>query len=325
MAARKAEPGASVSRRRAGNSASEEVREQAATGRVVLFRSQDGLRLGARLFEAPSANRLPLLCLPGLSRNSQDFLSLGTYFSRHPTAARSVVALDYRGRGLSDRDPNWRNYTPLVEAHDVLAAAAVFGLDHVTLVGTSRGGIIAMLLAAMRPGLLAGVVLNDIGPVIEGTGLARIRKTLSAKRRPADIDQAIAAAREAGSASFPALSEDDWRATVRAFHKETPRGLVPDFDPNLMRAFGDVAASGRVPVLWPQFAALSRVPVLTLRGEHSDILSARTVSEMADRHPRFEHFTVHGQGHAPLLRDRPTLECLDRFARHVEAQGAESS
>ena len=282
-----------------------------------MFRSQEGLRLAARVFDAPASTRLPVLCLPGLSRNSRDFLKLGTFFSRHPTEARPVVALDYRGRGLSDPDPDWRNYAPLVEAQDVLAAAAVFGLERAIVVGTSRGGIIAMLLGAMRPGLLAGIVMNDIGPVIEGTGLARIRKTLSAKRRPATLDQAIVAAREAGGAQFPALSDEDWRATVLAFHAETPGGLVPQFDGNLMRAFGDSAASGRIPVLWPQFAALTRVSVLTLRGEYSDILSARTVAAMAELHPRFEHFTVEGQGHAPLLRDGPTLERLRQFAADV--------
>jgi pimeloyl-ACP methyl ester carboxylesterase len=285
---------------------------------VVLFRSQDGLRLGGRLFEAPSSARLPLLCLPGLSRNSRDFLKLGTSFSRHPAEPRRVVALDYRGRGLSDHDPDWRHYTPLVEAQDALAAAAVFGLERTIVVGTSRGGIIAMLLAAMRPGLMAGVVLNDIGAVIEGTGLARIRKTLSARRPPVTLEQAVTATSEAGRAHFPALNADDWRATVEAFHKETPRGLIPDFDANLMKAFGDAANPGRVPVLWPQFEALAKLPVLVIRGEHSDILSARTVAAMAERHPRLEQFTVEGQGHAPLLRDQPTLERLGEFARLVD-------
>lgn len=285
----------------------------------MLFRSQDGLRLGARLFEAPSSAHLPLLCLPGLSRNSRDFLKLGASFSRHPAEPRRVVALDYRGRGLSDHDPDWRNYTPLVEAQDVLAAAAVFGLERAIVVGTSRGGIISMLLAAMRPGLMAGVVLNDIGAVIEGTGLARIRKTLSASRPPVTLEQAVTATREAGRAHFPALQNDDWRATVEAFHRETPRGLIPDFDTNLMKAFGDASNPGRVPVLWPQFEALIKVPVLVIRGEHSDILSARTVSAMVERHPRLEHFTVEGQGHAPLLRDRLTLERLGQFARLVDS------
>ena len=155
---------------------------EAEYGRVVAFRSQDGLRLAAHVFEAPASGRMPLLCLPGLSRNSRDFSALGRFFARHPCAPRKVVALDYRGRGLSDASPDWRSYTPMVEARDVLAAAAALGLDRVVVVGTSRGGIIAMLLGSLRPALIAGTALNDIGPVIEGTGIARIKKSLAARR-----------------------------------------------------------------------------------------------------------------------------------------------
>jgi pimeloyl-ACP methyl ester carboxylesterase len=287
-------------------------------GRVIRFRSQDGLNLAARIFDAEPSHRLPLLCLPGLSRNSRDFIRLGQFFSRHPTEPRRVVALDYRGRGASDADPNWQNYTPLVEAQDVLAAAAALGLERAVIVGTSRGGIIAMLLGALRPGLIAGVVLNDIGPVVEGTGLARIKKYLSAKRSLPSWDDAIAAVRDIGGTHFPALSEEDWRSSAEAAFVVTPNGLVPDFDPNLLRTLEGIDFSEKIPVLWPQYASLSRVPVLAIRGEFSDLLSPRTLSTMAERHPRFEQMTVRGQGHAPLLRDAPSLERIFAFAKGCE-------
>jgi len=287
-------------------------------GRVVRFRSQDGLSLAARFFDCPAgdaAGRLPLLCLPGLSRNSRDFIALGRFFSTHPIAPRAVVALDYRGRGLSDNDPDWRNYKPLIEAQDVLAAAAAFGIEQAIVVGTSRGGILAMLLGAIRPALVAGAVLNDIGPVIEGRGLARIKGYLSVRAREvATWDEAIAAVHASGEAHYPDLPDSEWRALTEAYYGERGRGFAPLYDPNLRKAVVDIDLTERIPVLWPQFMSLAKVPVLAIRGELSDILSPKTLSEMAARHPRLEALTVARQGHAPLLRDEPTLERIFSFA-----------
>ncbi len=293
--------------------------DASATGRIVFHRSQDGLRLAARVFDADGAKRPPLLCLPGLSRNSRDFLRLGEFFSRHPIEPRKVVALDYRGRGLSEADPDWRNYTPLIEAQDVMAAAAMLGIEESVLVGTSRGGIIAMLLGALRPGLIAGVVLNDIGPVIESAGLARIRTYLTTKRSVSTWDAAVALVRESAGARFPALTDADWRAFAEAYFAPTEAGaLEPQYDPNLARSFSGGAPAEQTPALWPQFESLASVPVLAIRGEYSDILSAPTLREMAARHPDFEQLTVRGQGHPPLLRDLRALEKVLAFARRCE-------
>jgi pimeloyl-ACP methyl ester carboxylesterase len=291
-------------------------------GRIVRFRAQDGLQLAARVFEtAGTSARLPLLCLPGLSRNSRDFLRLGQYISRHPTAPRRVLALDYRGRGLSEADRNWRNYTPLIEARDALTAAAVLGVERAVLVGTSRGGIIAMLLGALRPGLIDGVVLNDIGPVIEGTGLVRIKRYLSRQPALRDWPEAVGWLRDVAAGPFPILDDEDWSAAAEAIFRESPRGIVPDFDPNLVRIVQQIDFSDRIPILWPQFDSLKGVPVLAIRGENSDILSSRTLEDMAERHPRFEQLTVRGQGHAPLLRDTLTLEQISAFAQMCERDG----
>jgi len=283
-------------------------------GRIVRYRSQDGLSLAARVFAAPGSDRTPLLCLPGLSRNSRDFIALGRYLSAHPSEARTVVALDYRGRGLSDSDRNWRNYKPLVEAQDTLTACVVLGIEQAILVGTSRGGIITMLIGALRPALLGGVVLNDIGPIVEGTGLARIKNYLTARRLARSWDEAIAMLRHVNEGQFPGLAPEDWRYLAEAYFAETPGGLVPQFDPNLVRAIEDADFSERIPPLWPQFHALRRVPVLAIRGEFSDILSQRTLGLMAESHPQFEQLTVRGQGHAPLLRDHETMARIAAFA-----------
>ena len=284
-------------------------------GRVERFRAQDGLSLAVRIFESADQSRLPLLCLPGLSRNSRDFSALGRFFAHHPTAPRRVIALDYRGRGLSDDDSDWSNYKPLTEAQDVLAAAAAFGVERAILVGTSRGGILSMLLGALRPALIAGVVLNDIGPVIEGRGLARIKGYLSVKKRTVpNWEAAVAAVRATAETQYPDLPEEEWRALAAAYYGPAPGGLEPQFDPRLERAIVDVDLRDKVPELWPQFMSLARVPVLAIRGELSDILSVQTLNEMARRHPRLDALMVPRQGHAPLLRDAMTLGRILAFS-----------
>lgn len=289
------------------------------SGRIVRIRSADGLRLAARIFDTVRSDRLPLLCLPGLSRNSRDFIPLGRYFAEHVSAPRKVVALDYRGRGLSDADPHWWNYKPIVEAQDVLSVAAALGIERAILVGTSRGGIISMLLGAIRPGMIAGAVLNDIGPVLEGRGLARIKTYLSSRRNVADWSEAVALVRSTAEAQFPGLAEDDWRHFARAYFAPAKSGLAPQFDPNLCRTVVDIDVTARIPVLWPQFMSLARVPVLAIRGEHSDLLSPRTLAEMGERHPQLEAITVAGQGHAPLLHDMETLSRIANFAARCNA------
>ena len=283
-------------------------------GRVIRFSAQDGLMLAARVFGVHRPQQLPILCLAGLSRNSRDFIALGRHFSENSGQPRQVFALDYRGRGRSDYDRNWHNYTPLNEAHDVMAAAAALGIGEAVLVATSRGGLIAMILGALRPGLMAGVVLNDIGPVIEGIGLARIKRYLTGNGAVSSWQAAEQAVRRVNAAHFPALEDDDWRAFARAIFVEADGVIRPDFDPKLVNTVKNIDFEASIPVLWPQFDSLGAIPVLSIRGENSDILSAETVSEMAARHHHFEQVTVPGQGHAPLLNDAASLERIAAFA-----------
>ena len=293
--------------------------EPARDGRVERIRSEDGLLLASRIFDAADADRLPLLCLPGLSRNSRDFIPLGRYFANHPEEPRRVIAVDYRGRGLSDPDPNWRNYRPVIESQDVLSVAAAFGIERAILVGTSRGGIIAMLIGALRPALIAGVVLNDIGPVLDGTGLARIKTYLSSRRSVGSWEEAATVMRSFSEAQFPGLKPDDWRAAAAAYFAESRDGLAPQYDPNLRKTVVDIDVTEKIPVLWPQFMSLARVPVLAIRGELSDLLSAGTHTEMAERHPLLEPHIVPGQGHAPLLNDEATLQRIWAFAARCDS------
>ena len=154
------------------------------------IKTTDGLTLHAREYGSDLHDRLPIICLPGLTRNSRDFHQLALFFSKHPQTPRRVIALDYRGRGLSDWDPNKTNYNIAVEAQDVLTLCATLGIHRTLFIGTSRGGLILHLIAVMRPEILAGVVLNDVGPVLEPEGLRHIQAYLGNARQPMNWDDA---------------------------------------------------------------------------------------------------------------------------------------
>jgi pimeloyl-ACP methyl ester carboxylesterase len=265
------------------------------------FTSEDGLQLYAAVYGPERRGVLPVVCLPGLTRNSRDFHELALHLSERGEAPRQVVAFDYRGRGNSDRDRRWRNYDVPVEARDVLTGLAACGIEEAAFVGTSRGGLIAMAIAVLRPTVLRAVVLNDIGPVISGEGIAQIRSYLERAPKPRTFQEALTVQKAAIGQSFAALMEDDWEKMVRAFYREEKRGFVPDYDHNILKTVGSVDVNKSLPTLWPQFMAMASVPLLVIRGGNSRLLSAETVEEMASRHPDMQQVVVEGQGHAPLL------------------------
>jgi pimeloyl-ACP methyl ester carboxylesterase len=265
------------------------------------YSAQDGLRLHARVYGSPDGDAVPIVCLPGLTRNARDFHELALHLSQRSRNARRVIAFDYRGRGRSAYDPDWKNYHVLTEAGDVMAGLAALGVGDAGFIGTSRGGLVIFAIAAMRPALLRAVVLNDIGPVVEGAGLAQIRAYLDRAPKPSSMADAVAIARAAQGSTFPALRDADWERSVAAFWREENGRLVPDFDPALLKTLDAIDLNRPLPVLWPQFEGLYGVPVLAIRGANSALLSAATLDEMARRHPRIETVTVEGQGHAPFL------------------------
>lgn len=265
------------------------------------YTSTDGLKLHARIYGEPRADALPVICLPGLTRNAADFHDLALFLANHPHRPRQVIAFDYRGRGLSAYDSNWKNYDVLVEAGDIIVGLTAIGIEHGAFIGTSRGGIVIHVLAAMRPTALKAVVLNDIGPVVEGAGLAQIRAYLERAPKPKTFAEAVAISRATQGETFPALSDADWERLARAFYREENGALVADFDPALLNTVTAVDLNKPLPVLWPQFQGLTAIPMLAIRGENSKLMSNETLQEMAKRHPRCETITVPGQGHAPLL------------------------
>jgi pimeloyl-ACP methyl ester carboxylesterase len=278
----------------------------------IYFRTRDGLKLHGRCYHARGRSHLrPVLCLAGLTRNGRDFHDLAIALSRSPSGARAVYTLDYRGRGLSEFDPDWHNYTVAVEMLDVLDFMTLTGLEGAAVIGTSRGGLITMLMAAARPDAIGAAVLNDIGPVIEHDGLVRISGYVGRTPLPISWADAMKMVRDLNRRHFPEVPEHQWEDVARQWYNERNGRPAPGYDTKLANALSVLFEP--VPALWPQFEALKRVPLLVVRGENSDVLSEETVEEMRRRHPALASISVPGQGHAPLIKDGPTIEAIRHF------------
>ena len=278
----------------------------------------DGLRLHARCYNARSAPATPVVCLPGLTRTADDFEALASALSQEGPHPRRVVALDYRGRGLSGYDSNPANYSLSVELADVLAVLTALDASPAIFVGTSRGGILAMLLAPVRPTAIAGVVLNDIGPVIEPQGLMRIKSYVGKLPQPRTFEEGAEILRRLFSSQFPKLGPNDWLTSARRAFKEEKGRLVPTYDVKLATTMNGVDAERRVPALWKEFDALSAIPVMVVRGANSDLLSAQTVEAMRGRRAELDVLEVPDQGHAPLLAEADTIERIAEFVRRCD-------
>src|SRR5262245_56048184 len=292
------------------------AREDNCTKRSLFVTAQDGLRLHVRAYGARASSALPAVCLPGLARTSADFEALAVALSSD--GERPVLALDYRGRGRSDYDHNPANYSLSVELADVLAVLTALGISRAVFVGTSRGGILTMLLAAARPTAIAGCVLNDIGPVIELAGLTRIKSYVGKLPQPASFREAADALQRLFGSQFPKWRDADWLTFARRTYKEVDGRIVPDYDPALATTLAGVSPERPLPPLWREFDALARVPVMVVRGTNSDILSAATVQAMRERRRSLEVVEVADEGHAPRLSDAPNAGRIAAFVASSE-------
>jgi pimeloyl-ACP methyl ester carboxylesterase len=280
--------------------------------------AQDGLKLHVRAYGSSATSALPVVCLPGLTRTGADFHPLASALSDDAERPRYVLALDYRGRGLSDYDSNPDNYSLPVELADVLSVLTALEVGKAVFVGTSRGGLLTMLLGPARPAALAGVVLNDIGPVLEPPGLARIKSYVGQLPQLNSFGEAAESLRQLFSPQFPALSAADWRELAQRMFRDQGGRIIPDYDPKLAHALRDVDIERPLPALWEQFDSLADVPLLIIRGENSDLLSAATVEAMRARRRQCEVLMVPDQGHAPLLADEETISRIGAFIRSCE-------
>ena len=284
------------------------------------YTSSDGLRLAGRKYGWSHDDTLPVICLAGLTRNSADFHELALYLSGEAPVPRKVLCLDYRGRGMSQWDRNWENYNPLIEAEDVLAGATAAGIGEAAIIGTSRGGLVAMILAAARPGLLQAVVLNDVGPEIDGQGLVRIRAYVENGRDFANWDDAAEALKAMGAGQFPAYDDAEWHRQARLIVEEKNGKVVRRYDPRLMKTLTSINLDNPLPAMWPQFGGFANIPLLVIRGERSDLLSRETVEAMHDAHPGMQSVTVPDQGHAPDLGSGNLPETIADFIEKAELE-----
>jgi pimeloyl-ACP methyl ester carboxylesterase len=269
--------------------------------------AQDGLRLYYRDYGDPLSPRLPVLCLSGLTRNSRDFEP----FATRVAAERRVLSPDYRGRGRSAYDPDWRNYQGLVYLNDVLHLLAATGTERCVVVGTSLGGILGMGLCALRPGVVAGLVLNDIGPNIAGTGLARITEWIATDKPQPDWETADRFIRTA-LGHLPIKDDVTWRNLTRGTFREGADGMLHfDYDTALVKGMLQDRAS--IPDLWPFFRSTKPIPTLLLRGEASDVLTEEGLAEMVSVRPDLLHVTVRDAGHVPSLVEPESRQALDDF------------
>jgi pimeloyl-ACP methyl ester carboxylesterase len=281
--------------------------------RECRYTAQDGLSLYYREYGAPDAPGTPVLCLAGLTRNSRDFHRVATRLC----AERRVICPDYRGRGRSDYDADKANYQPATYLHDLRHLLAVVGAAPVIVIGTSLGGVLAMAMSAMMPTALAGVVLNDVGPKIDRSGLRRIIDYIGADRPHPDWTSAAKDLR----VMFPTLSlqgDAQWEAAARATWRRGADGLLHfDWDVALAEPLRD---DPELPDLWPLFGGLRPMPVLAIRGALSDVLSAETFAAMARSHPGIRQVTVPGVGHVPSLAEPEAEAAIDAFIAAIDAE-----
>lgn len=286
--------------------------------KAISFTAKDGLRLYARHYPAASdaAPRRPVLCLPGLTRNSRDFHDIAMALASAAGAPRDVYTLDSRGRGGSDNDPNWKNYSVPVETGDALDFLTSIDVHHAALIGTSRGGILSMMMAAARPSAVGAVVLNDVGPVINRNGLARIMAYVGRTPVPLDWAEATRMTLDMSRDQFPRLTAADAGVLARQWFNDANGKPAQAYDPAIAKSL--VLPDGPMPALWKQFGALAKVPVLVLRGGTSDLLSEADVGEMQKKHSNLSAHTVPDEGHAPLLRDAPTQKVVRDFLERAD-------
>ncbi len=292
--------------------------------RSVFVTAQDGLRLHVREYGARTAPGVPVVCLPGLTRTVDDFDVLAPALAggAGASADRRVIAIDSRGRGRSDYDGNPANYNLMVELADVVTVLTALGVAPAVFIGSSRGGLLTLQLAVAHPTAIAGAVLHDIGPVIELKGLLRIKSYVGKLPQPRNFEEGADILRRLFSSQFPRLTDAQWLASARRAWKKDDDALVPTHDVRIAQTLAGLDVERPLPPLWNEFDALSRVPVMVVRGANSDILSAATVEAMAARHRGLQVIEVPDQGHVPLLEGDELIGRIAAFVAACDAPAA---
>jgi pimeloyl-ACP methyl ester carboxylesterase len=277
------------------------------------FRSSDGLDLFYRDYGDAGSERTPVVCLPGLTRNSRDFVAIAERLA----PVRRVLCPDFRGRGYSARDPSPENYHAVQYAKDTFALLDDADVSRTAIIGTSLGGIVAMVMTHQDATRIAGVVMNDIGPELDPRGVTRIAQYVGAAHDVGDWDDAVAQCRASYEAALPGLADADWLAHTRAGWREGPNGIPqPDYDPEIRSAMQ--SGRGLVDDPWSLFDALVPIPTALLRGELSDLLTAEITEKMVARKPDLEVTVVPNRGHAPLLTEPAAVKAIEALLARLD-------
>jgi len=275
----------------------------------IHYQSADGLALYARDYPSERTD-LTLLCMPGLTRNAADFEDFCAALQPH----YRCIAVDQRGRGRSQYDSNPANYQPATYVQDMFTLIDELGLENVVLVGTSLGGLMAMMMNAMRPGQFAGVVLNDIGPEVNQAGLDRIKNYVGKAAPVNSWEEAIAQTKATNGLAFPKVDDTGWAKFARRIYGENAQG-IPEllYDPAISTPMEEADNNAVPPDLWPVFDALAGVPSIVIRGELSDILHPDSLAEMRRRKPDIEVIEIPDVGHAPMLDEPGVVTAISAF------------
>lgn len=266
------------------------------------FKTSDGLNL----YYEDTGTGAPILCLAGLTRNGRDF----DFVAPHLAHTR-LIRMDYRGRGNSDYDPDFMNYNIMREAQDAIELLDHLGLEQVTLLGTSRGGLIAMVLAFSNPDRLNGVILNDIGPVVAPGGLDRIMDYVGKEPNFATYADAAAGLQAVYASGFPDVTLAQWQQQAEFMWVEQGSDtLALRYDAKLRDALVGQAGAGEAPDLWLLFDALKPLPLAVIRGANSDLLDVDTLTEMHNHHPGMISATVPNRGHVPFLDEPESIKAI---------------
>ena len=277
----------------------------------VTFPSADKrLTLYARDYGVPFDGAPAVLCLHGLTRNSADF----EWIAAHLSDRYRVLVADMRGRGRSEWDPVPANYNPGVYVQDVLGLLDQLGIAKTVIIGTSMGGLMAMVMGLMARDRMRAVVINDVGPDIEAAGLARIASYTGKTQPPATWADAARTAQFINEVAFPDYGPDDWMAFARRLFRDEGGVPVPAYDPGIAAGLKPQSdAPVAPPDLWPMWDALEGLPILAIRGALSDLLSPATLDKMAARHAGMVSVTVPNRGHAPMLDEPEAVSAIDTF------------
>lgn len=268
----------------------------------------DGLTLAYRDYSGSDAVGVPVICLHGLTRTCRDFDELALWLSRRTR----VLTLDFRGRGHSGRDPDYRSYHPLRYAEDTLAVMDAAHAARAAFVGTSLGGLVSMALAQLCPDRVAAVVLNDVGTRLSPAGVERITEYVGKSPPVNNWEQAAEQQKILYQQALPDFSEADWQAHARRCYRENSDGTpIADCDPNIARAIEVGSTASLDPV--EAFSCLREVPTLLMRGQRSDILSVATAAAMRKTKPDLQYVEIPNRGHAPMLDEPAARAALDRF------------